>query len=103
MTDAQKFVLLKQALQLTEDMFQCAQNEQWDELTSLQQQRGDMLEHIFPLEPENENEQAKTVLEQIIAVNQQTEVLCREARQALQVEISGLNKNKKAVAAYRST
>jgi hypothetical protein len=97
-----KLASLKQALHLTNTMYQQAQAENWSALPDLQQQRHVLLDAVFPVDAADNIDAIRPLLEQMIAMNQQLETCCKNARQALHVELNGLNKNKKAVAAYHS-
>lgn len=98
-----KLASLEQALQLTYTMYQQAQEENWSALPELQQQRTDLLETVFPVDETDNISAIRPLLEQMIAMNQQVETSCKNARQAFQVELADLNKNKKAVAAYHAS
>lgn len=98
-----KLALLQQAAALTEAMLHQAQSGEWSELASRQEQRAAMLISIFPLAEDEQTERCRELMMSMIDHNQQLEALCRQAQQALQLELSGLNKNRKAVAAYQSS
>jgi hypothetical protein len=100
---ADKLALLQQAAALTETMLHQAQSGEWSELALQQEQRAAMLVSIFPLAEDEQSERFRELMMAMIDHNQQLEALCRQAQQALQLELSGLNKNRKAVAAYQSS
>lgn len=100
---AEKATLLRQAAELTSAMLQMAEARQWSGLPELQQKRAELLQQIFPISEAEQLDDCRILLESMIEQNQQLEHCCREAQQALQVELSGLNKNRKAVAAYQSS
>jgi hypothetical protein len=100
---ADKLALLQQAAVLTETMLHQAQSGEWSELPSQQEQRAALLTNIFPLAEDEQTERCRQLMISMIDHNQQLEALCRQAQQALQLELSGLNKNRKAVAAYQSS
>lgn len=95
--------LLQQAAHLTEDMLSKASNQKWSALPELQNQRAELLRQVFPWQEAEQTEVCRTLLEQLIDSNHRLETVCREAQQDLQIELSGLNKNRKAVAAYQSS
>jgi hypothetical protein len=94
---------LRQAVDLTRAMLEMAQDHHWSSLPEMQQKRTLLLEQIFPLEEAQRTSQNRTLMETMIADNQQLERVCREAQQTLRLELSDLNKNRKAVAAYQSS
>lgn len=94
---------LKQAADLTRAMLEMAQDKKWSVLPEMQQKRAALFEQIFPLTEAGQTDECRTMLQTMIENNQQLEQICRDAQQALQVELSGLNKNRKAVAAYQSS
>lgn len=94
---------LKQAADLTQAMLETAQQEKWSVLPEMHQKRAVLFEQIFPLSEAGQTDECRAILQTMIENNQQLEQICREAQQALQVELSGLNKNRKAVAAYQSS
>jgi len=100
---ADKLALLQQAVTLTETMLHQAQAGQWSELAPQQEQRAAMLVSIFPLSEDEQTESCRQLILTMIDHNQKLEALCRQAQQALQLELSGLNKTRKAVAAYQSS
>jgi len=99
-----KLSQLKQVLQLTTQMDEQAQAEKWSTLPPLQVQRDELLSHIFPLkEQADDSAEFRQILRHVIDLNEQLEKRCRYLHQNLRLQMSGLNKNKKAVAAYQST
>lgn len=93
---------LEQARQLSEQMLKAANEGRWSVIAVLQIKRTALLEQIFPLKTTEHAAQVRPLLESIISTNQQLEDVCKDKRQSLQTELTGLNKNKKAVNAYRS-
>lgn len=100
---ADKLALLQQAVTLTQTMLLQAQAGEWSELATQQEQRAAILVSIFPLAEDEQTERCRQLIMSMIEHNQKLEALCRQAQQALQLELSGLNKNRKAVAAYQSS
>lgn len=98
-----KLIQLKRAADLTSTMLQMAEAGQWSGLSEFQKQRTDLLQQCFPLDAEQQTLDVRAVVETMIEQNQQLEQLCRQAQQSLQTELQGLNKNRKAVAAYQSS
>lgn len=94
---------LRQAVDLTRAMLQMAQDRKWSALPEMQQKRAALLEQIFPLGEDQQTLDTRALLESMIADNQQLEQICRDAQQTLRLELSDLNKNRKAVAAYQSS
>lgn len=97
-----KLIQLKRAADLTSTMLQMAEAGQWSALPDFQKQRAELLQQSFPLEAEQQTVEVRGVVEVMIEQNQQLELLCRKAQQALQTELTGLNKKRRAVAAYQS-
>ncbi len=94
---------LRQAVDLTRAMLEVAQARKWSALPEMQQKRAELLEQIFPLDEAQRTPESRALLESMIADNQKLEHLCRDAQQTLRLELSDLNKNRKAVAAYQSS
>ena len=97
-----KLTQLQRAADLTSTMLQMAEARQWSGLSAYQVERTELLQQSFPLEPGQQTENSRILIENMIQQNQQLEQLCRDAQQSLQTELRGLNKNRKAVAAYQS-
>lgn len=100
---ATKLERLKQAAKLTDAMLLNAQSERWSELPSQQQEREALFLDIFPLDAVERTDDFRQIILTMIEQNQQLETVCRQAQKSLQLELSGLNKNRKAVAAYQSS
>jgi hypothetical protein len=98
-----KLALLQQAASLTEEMLHQAEASEWSELASKQEQRAALLADIFPLPDYEQTESSRQLILGMIDHNQKLETLCRQGQQALQLELRGLNKNRKAMAAYQSS
>ncbi|MTI63765.1 flagellar protein FliT [Methylophaga sp.] len=98
-----KLTQLQRAADLTSTMLQMAEAGQWSGLPEFQQQRSELLQQSFPLNPQDQTVDTRTIVEIMISENQQLEQLCRKAQKSLQTELSGLNQNRKAVAAYQSS
>lgn len=98
-----KLALLKQAVTITEIMLRHAEASEWSELSTHQEQRASLLTSIFPLPEDEQSESYRPLIMTMIELNQKLEMLCRQAQQTLQLELRGLNKNRKAVAAYQSS
>lgn len=98
----ERLTLLQRAADLTSAMLQMAEAGQWAELATYQQERSTLLERAFPLAPEQQTENTRTLISSMIEQNQQLEQRCRDARQVLQTELHGLNKNRQAVEAYQA-
>ena len=94
---------VKQLLKLTETMSSAVEAEKWSELSTLTQQRAELLEQIFPFDNSDEQPEAEALIEKIILLNQNIEKRCRDARQSIQAELGQFNKNKKVAAAYQSS
>jgi len=90
---------LKSVLLLTQTMGKKAEDNQWDDLVDLEQQRQQLIETIFPLEPTDE--ESRSILEQIVELNNRLESLCRNAKTEVQEQLQGFNSNKKAMNAYQ--
>jgi hypothetical protein len=98
-----KLALLKQAVTLTETMLRHAEAGEWSELATHQEQRATLLASIFPLSEGEQSESYRSLIMTMIELNQKLEILCRQAQQTLQLELRGLNKNRKALAVYQSS
>ncbi|WP_417542757.1 flagellar protein FliT [Methylophaga thalassica] len=94
---------VKQLLKLTEAMSSAVEAEKWSELSTLTQQRAELLEQIFPFDNSDGQPEAEALIEKIILLNQNIEKRCRDARQSIQAELGQFNKNKKVAAAYQSS
>lgn len=89
---------LSQILELTQRMQKNADEELWEELIELEQQRQLMIDTTFPIDNPQQND--RLLLEQIIDLNQKLEQQCNKAKVEVQQQLSSLNSNKKAMAAY---
>jgi ferritin-like metal-binding protein YciE len=99
---ADKAAAFKQLLELTEQMYQAAQNEQWASIAELHIKRIPLIEKVFPLESHEQHPALIPPMEKLVQLNEQVEAICKDARQSLQLELAGMNKNKKAVSAYQT-
>ncbi len=93
---------LVKVTQLTEFMLKKADEEQWDELTKLEQHRSSLLKAIFPIEQTQHQAELTQQLETLIILNTKLEAQCKENKQRLQLQIQGVSNNKKAIKAYQS-
>ena len=84
-------------------MQQKADAELWDEMSELQQQRQPLFAAIFPIADAESSNEIRTILETIIALNNKLEKQCEQQKQVVQLQLQGMNKNKKAVNAYQAT
>ena len=99
MDNSQKLALLKKALTMTHTMQEMANNALWDELTVIEQQRGPILDSVFPLEvADNE---IRAALEQIVELNNSLEQQCAKAKAESQQQLKKMTSSKKAVSAYQ--
>lgn len=80
-----------------------ADAELWDEMIELQQQRQPLFDTTFPITEAENTEEIRVMLESIIELNNKLEQQCEKQKQAVQLQLQGMNKNKKAVNAYQST
>ena len=90
-----------QALSCSEQMFNLAQQQEWEALTQLEADRSLLLDRLFkhPALPQMLAKLA-TTLRQIIEMDQQTIALGKQAKDALKNEMRLLTQGKKAVDAY---
>jgi len=102
MNSRQTLSALAQLLMITKTMQQKAQQQLWDEITTLEQQRQTMINTIFPINENDMSTQITEKIQKIIDLNQELETQCRQAKQEVQVQMKGLNRNKNAAAAYGS-
>ena len=84
-------------------MQQKADTELWDEMIDLQLQRQPLFDAIFPISEDESIEEVRLILEALIELNNKLEQQCEQQKQAVQLQLQGMNTNKKAVNAYQST
>ncbi len=94
---------LKRLLHLTETMNEAVEAEKWSDVSTLTQQRAELLKQVFPLDNTDEQPEIRALIEKVVLLNQNIEKRCREARQSIQTELGQFNKNKKVAAAYQSS
>ncbi len=97
-----KLQQLNQALELTKLMQEKAQQADWDELNQLELKRQDLLAIIFPLKDSEVSANFSVGLQHLITLNSELQQFCQQKKHDLQLEIQGLNSNKKAINAYQS-
>ena len=95
---------LTQSFEMTDTMYQLAEQQNWDELVAMELQRQHILAEVFPLEAvtETQAEQIQPLLEKLITMNDNLEQLCSDVRDQFRVELTSLNKHKKAATAYQA-
>lgn len=94
----EKYAALQQVLQVTLDMQNKLQPETWDEVIILDQQRQVLLAKIFPIEMVDLP--IKVLIEKILDLNKLIEAQCKKEKDEVQQQLSGMNKNKRAMSAY---
>lgn len=99
MTEDEKLKALKTALSMTIEMQVLADEQLWDKLTQLEQNREPILNSIFPLE--NPNNAIIETLEKIINLNSALEKQCLQEKQETEQQLKNINSNKKAMSAYQ--
>ncbi len=99
----EKLTLLAQVLELTQAMQQKADLELWDEMIELQQQRQPFFDKVFPITESTDIDKLRSTVEEILELNTKLEQQCDKQKQTIQLQLKGMNKNKKAVNAYQST
>ncbi len=93
---------LQHIISLSEQMLESAQQAAWEKLAQLEQNRIQLLETIFPINPLAADPETENLLSTLVEMNQQINLCCESEKKQLQDQLSGLNKNKKAVAAYHT-
>ena len=88
---------------LSKQMLELSQQEQWDEMIALDQQRKPLLAAIFPVDENNQTEIIRERLQTLIELNQQLETTSLQARDDVRTQLQGLNKHRKATTAYQSS
>lgn len=97
-----KLQQLEQAAELTQLMQQQAEQANWDAVTEFEQQRQLIFKSIFPVNENEVSADLRQTLEKLINLNAELQRFCQQKKQDLQLEMQGLNKNKKAINAYKS-
>ncbi|PUB73550.1 MAG: hypothetical protein DBP03_13385 [gamma proteobacterium symbiont of Ctena orbiculata] len=92
---------LKQALELSQDIFRLAGEKQWSELQQLDQRRMQLLESIFNDPALIRDRVFEERIEQILALNERTVAICEEARDAVMEDGKRVRLGKEAIQAYR--
>jgi len=100
---AVKLQQLNQAMDLTKQMQALAEKAEWDQIIELDKQRQGLFSQIFPLNNANVSADFQQKLQYLIELNKQLEKFCASQKRDLQLQMQGLNKNKKAINAYQST
>jgi len=98
-----KLQQLSQAMDLTNQMQKLAEQEEWDQIMELDKQRQGLFSQIFPLSRVDVSIDFQQKLQHLLQLNNQLEQFCKSKKQDLQLQMQGLNKNKKAINAYQST
>jgi protein subunit release factor B len=94
--------LLEQAIVLTQQMLDQAEKKDYESLPEVEKKRQLVLDKTFPVSPQESSVQLKAKLEMLISLNAKLEQQCQQAKQELQKELQGMNRNKKAMSAYAS-
>jgi hypothetical protein len=98
-----KLQQLSDAMDLTNQMQALAEKAQWEQIIQLDKQRQDLFSQIFPLNNVDVSSGFQEKLHDLVELNNQLETFCASQKQDLQLQMQGLNKNKKAINAYQST
>ena len=90
---------LNQVLSLLANMLEKAEQQLWDDLIKLEEQRQFLIESTFPLRTSGQNERA--ILQKIVEINKQLQLQCIDAKDEVQKQLLSFNGNKKAMSAYQ--
>jgi hypothetical protein len=93
---------LEQLLEMTRQMLSLAEQQKWSVLAKMQVVRLKLIEKTFPIDTTSETETSRSILEQIVGINTQLTQTCKQNKRSLQLELSGINSGRKAMAAYQS-
>lgn len=93
-----KLEILKQVLSMTLEMQDKVQSESWDELVGLEQHRQTLLDAVFPID--SFDGELRALIKQILDLNNVIEAQCTKVKGELQQQLTGMNKNKRAMTAY---
>ena len=88
---------------MTVQMKSKSEKELWDDVVEIEQQRRQLITVIFPLDDAGNTPEFRALLAKLIESNTQLEQYCKQQKQTLQLELQGMNKNKKALNAYRTS
>lgn len=103
MNNNEKLQLLAQVLELTQAMQKKADLGLWDEMIELQQERQPFFDKVFPVTEPSDIDKIRSTVEAILELNTKLEQQCEHQKQTIQLQLKGMNTNKKAVNAYQST
>ncbi len=92
--------ILQHALSITVQMQKKAEGALWNDIIQLERQREPLLDAVFPLEAEADDNKIREILEEIIDINQVLGRQCMKEKDTLQKQLKKINLNKKAVSAY---
>ncbi|MCG7900795.1 MAG: hypothetical protein JAY99_20020 [Candidatus Thiodiazotropha lotti] len=93
---------LNQALELSQRIFDLAQDAAWTEMEQVDRQRLTLLESIFSnAEFQQKSDDYEPQLSKIVDLNEQALALCADARGKLNRQSRSLNVGRKALTAYK--
>lgn len=93
-----------QCIQLSEELLELAQQQQWQRFEALQPQRDQLINQLVAKDyPANEADTVRQIVARIQALDAQTRTLIDACKQQTLAEIRGEAKTKKAVSAYQQT
>jgi len=90
--------LLSQALELSQQMLQAAEADEWGSLVALEAERAPLLPQLFA--GEQLTPELSAVVEQIIAIDQRTMALGEKGRNLAGKELRSLTQGRQATSAY---
>jgi hypothetical protein len=92
---------VKNSLELTEEMLESAQNDQWDVVADKGKAREDLLQDLVSKDVERDQaEEARSIIEDILDLNQKIALLGQETLTKYQIEMKQINQGKKMANAY---
>lgn len=92
---------LKLALDLSQEIYRLAGEQQWPELEELDRKRMQTLEAIFADPEATRSDGFEERVQQIVALNDRTVTICEEAREGVMKDGKKLKLGKNAIQAYR--
>lgn len=96
--------MLDRLVRLSQEMLGLAEQGEWEQLTAAQSERQQLIEQIFPLDPQvSDTADAAAQVKRVLELDQQITRLARAQQKEIGQALGKLNRGRVATRAYQDT
>lgn len=99
--DESKSVDLKQFLDISQSMLECAKSNDWDKLPDLENKRKSVINSFFEQSPaEQDSVKIEKTIKDVLSINEKIEQLAQQEKVIIGQQLQGLKKKQNVRSAY---